>query len=95
MLEFGGDAFERVAHHVMVPAAAAASVLSTTVFAFQRPISTAHTIGEVKRVGAARRVSVVCWGPARDIAGGWVLPILRPPPWALVNPLKPWRLRLV
>jgi len=54
----------------------AASVLYTTAFAFQAPISTTHTItSAVTGVGATRRLSAVRWGVARQIVMAWVLTI--------------------
>lgn len=52
----------------------AASVLYTTAFVFQAPISTTHTItSAIMGVGATRRVSAVRWGVARSIVIAWVL----------------------
>jgi PiT family inorganic phosphate transporter len=52
----------------------AASVLYTTAFAFQAPISTTHTItSAIMGVGATKRRSAVRWGVAGDIVTGWVL----------------------
>ena len=52
----------------------AASVLYTTAYAFQAPISTTHTItSAVMGVGATKRLSAVRWGVARSIVIGWVL----------------------
>ncbi len=54
----------------------AASVLYTSAFAFQAPISTTHTItSAVMGVGATRRRSAVRWGLVREIMTGWVLTI--------------------
>jgi len=54
----------------------AASVLYTTAFVFQAPISTTHTItSAIMGVGATKRVSAVRWGVARNIATAWVLTI--------------------
>jgi PiT family inorganic phosphate transporter len=54
----------------------AASVLYTTAFAFQAPISTTHTItSAVMGVGATKRLSAVRWGVARSIVIAWVLTI--------------------
>jgi PiT family inorganic phosphate transporter len=54
--------------------ATAASVLYTTAFVFQAPISTTHTItSAVMGVGATRRLSAVRWGVAGNIIGAWVL----------------------
>jgi PiT family inorganic phosphate transporter len=54
----------------------AASVLYTTAFAFQAPISTTHTItSSIMGVGATKRMSAVRWGVAGNIAVAWVLTI--------------------
>lgn len=52
----------------------AASVLYTTAYAFEAPISTTHTItSAVMGVGATRRLSAVRWGVAKSIVWAWVL----------------------
>ena len=52
----------------------AASVLYTTAYAFEAPISTTHTItSAVMGVGATKRLSAVRWGVARSIVTAWVL----------------------
>jgi PiT family inorganic phosphate transporter len=52
----------------------AASVLYTTAYAFEAPISTTHTItSAVMGVGATKRLSAVRWGVARSILVAWVL----------------------
>jgi PiT family inorganic phosphate transporter len=52
----------------------AASVLYTTAYAFEAPISTTHTItSAVMGVGATKRFSAVRWGVARSIVTAWVL----------------------
>jgi PiT family inorganic phosphate transporter len=52
----------------------AASVLYTTAYAFEAPISTTHTItSAVMGVGATKRFSAVRWGVARSILTAWVL----------------------
>ncbi|CAN5115766.1 low-affinity phosphate transporter PitH [soil metagenome] len=54
--------------------AVAASVLYTTAFVFEAPISTTHTItSAVMGAGATRRFSAVRWGVARSILAAWVL----------------------
>ena len=54
----------------------AASVLYTTAYVFQAPISTTHTItSAVMGVGATRRLSAVRWGVAGNIIGAWVMTI--------------------
>jgi inorganic phosphate transporter, PiT family len=55
---------------------AAASVLYTTAYAFQAPISTTHTItSAIMGVGATKRLSAVRWGVAGNILTAWVLTI--------------------
>ncbi len=52
----------------------AASVLYTTAYVFEAPISTTHTItSAVMGVGATKRVSAVRWGVAKSILTAWVL----------------------
>lgn len=52
----------------------AASVLYTTAYVFEAPISTTHTItSAVMGVGATKRLSAVRWGVARTILTAWVL----------------------
>ncbi|MEQ6901606.1 inorganic phosphate transporter [Nocardioides sp. YIM 152588] len=52
----------------------AASVLYTTAFVYEAPISTTHTItSAVMGVGATKRLSAVRWGVARSILTAWVL----------------------
>ena len=52
----------------------AASVLYTTAYVFEAPISTTHTItSAVMGVGATKRLSAVRWGVARSILTAWVL----------------------
>ena len=54
--------------------AVAASVLYTTAYAVQAPISTTHTItSAVMGVGATKRLSAVRWGVAKSILTAWVL----------------------
>ena len=54
----------------------AASILYTTAFVFQAPISTTHTItSSIMGVGATKRLSAVRWGMAGNIAIAWVLTI--------------------
>jgi PiT family inorganic phosphate transporter len=51
-----------------------ASVLYTTAYVFEAPISTTHTItSAIMGVGATRRLSAVRWGMARNILTAWVL----------------------
>jgi PiT family inorganic phosphate transporter len=52
----------------------AASVLYTTSYVFEAPISTTHTItSAVMGVGATKRLSAVRWGVAKSILAAWVL----------------------
>ena len=52
----------------------AASVLYTTAYVFEAPISTTHTItSAVMGAGATKRFSAVRWLVARRIVGAWVL----------------------
>jgi inorganic phosphate transporter, PiT family len=52
----------------------AASVLYTSAFVFEAPISTTHTItSAVMGVGATKRLSAVRWGVARSIVTAWIL----------------------
>jgi inorganic phosphate transporter, PiT family len=56
--------------------ATAASVLYTTAYVFEAPISTTHTITTaVMGVGATKRVSAVRWGIAGNIVTAWILTI--------------------
>lgn len=52
----------------------AATVLYTTAYVYEAPISTTHTItSAVMGVGATKRLSAVRWGVARSIVTAWVL----------------------
>jgi PiT family inorganic phosphate transporter len=52
----------------------AATVLYTTAYVYEAPISTTHTItSAVMGVGATKRFSAVRWGVARTIVTAWVL----------------------
>ena len=52
----------------------AATVLYTTAYVYEAPISTTHTItSAVMGVGATKRVSAVRWGVARSIVMAWIL----------------------
>jgi inorganic phosphate transporter, PiT family len=54
--------------------AVASSVLYTTAFAFEAPVSTTHIItSSVMGAGATKRLSAVRWGVARSIVTAWVL----------------------
>ena len=51
-----------------------ASVLYTTAYVFQAPVSTTHIItSAIMGAGATRRLSAVRWGMARTILMAWVL----------------------
>jgi PiT family inorganic phosphate transporter len=53
---------------------AAATVLYTTAFVFEAPISTTHTItSAIMGAGATKRFSAVRWGVARSIVTAWIL----------------------
>jgi inorganic phosphate transporter, PiT family len=52
----------------------ASSVLYTTAYLYQAPVSTTHIItSSVMGVGATKRISAVRWGVARSIVVAWVL----------------------
>ncbi len=52
----------------------AATVLYTTAYVFEAPISTTHTItSAVMGAGATKRFSAVRWGVARSILAAWIL----------------------
>ena len=52
----------------------AASVLYTTAYIYEAPISTTHTItSAVMGVGATKRFSAVRWGVAKSILTAWIL----------------------
>lgn len=52
----------------------AASVLYTTAYVWEAPVSTTHTItSTIMGAGATRRLSAVRWGVARSIVQAWVL----------------------
>jgi PiT family inorganic phosphate transporter len=71
----------------------AASVLYTTSYAFEAPISTTHTItSAVMGVGATKRFSAVRWGVARGILVAWVLTF---PAAGLVAAVVYWLCRFV
>ena len=66
----------------------AASVLYTTAFVFEAPISTTHTItSSVMGAGATKRLSAVRWGVARNIITAWVITV---PMAALIAALSYW-----
>jgi len=71
----------------------AASVLYTTAFVYEAPISTTHTItSAVMGVGATKRLSAVRWGVARSILTAWVLTF---PAAASVAAVTYWVLHLI
>jgi inorganic phosphate transporter, PiT family len=73
--------------------AVASSVLYTTAFAFQAPISTTHIItSSVMGAGATKRISAVRWGVARSIVIGWILTV---PAAGLVAAAAYWILKVV
>ena len=51
----------------------AASVLYTTAYVYEAPISTTHTITSAVMGVATKRFSAVRWGVARTIVTAWVL----------------------
>jgi len=54
--------------------ATASSILYTTSYVFQAPISTTHVItSAIMGVGATRRVRAVRWGVAQNIVTGWFI----------------------
>jgi inorganic phosphate transporter, PiT family len=70
----------------------AASVLYSTAYVFEAPISTTHTINSaVMGVGATKRLSAVRWGVARSILTAWVLTF---PAAALVAAVCYWVARI-
>ena len=70
----------------------AASVLYSTAYIFEAPISTTHTItSAVMGVGATKRLSAVRWGVAKSILTAWVLTF---PAAALVAAICYWVARL-
>jgi PiT family inorganic phosphate transporter len=71
----------------------AASVLYTTAFVFEAPISTTHVItSSVMGVGATKRFSAVRWGVARTILTAWILTF---PAAGAVAAVAYWILKLV
>jgi inorganic phosphate transporter, PiT family len=73
--------------------AVASSVLYTTAFVFEAPISTTHIItSSVMGAGATKRFSAVRWGVARSIVAAWVLTF---PAAGLVAAACYWILKLV
>jgi inorganic phosphate transporter, PiT family len=73
--------------------AVAASVLYTTAFVYQAPISTTHSItSAIMGAGATRGRSSVRWGVARSIVIAWVLTI---PAAAAMSALTYGLLRLI
>jgi PiT family inorganic phosphate transporter len=71
----------------------AASVLYTTAFVFEAPVSTTHIItSSVMGAGATKRLSAVRWGVARSIVTAWILTF---PAAAIVAAASYWVLKLV
>ncbi|MGZ4476725.1 MAG: anion permease [Nocardioides sp.] len=71
----------------------AASVLYTTAFVFEAPISTTHIItSSVMGTGATKRFSAVRWGVAQNIVIAWVLTF---PAAGLVAAVVYWILKLI
>jgi inorganic phosphate transporter, PiT family len=71
----------------------AASVLYTTAFVFEAPISTTHIItSSVMGAGATKRFSAVRWGVARSIVTAWVLTF---PAAGLMAAASYWVLKVV
>jgi inorganic phosphate transporter, PiT family len=71
----------------------AASVLYTTAFVFEAPISTNHIItSSVMGAGATKRFSAVRWGVARSIVTAWVLTF---PAAGLMAAASYWVLKVV
>ena len=69
----------------------ASSVLYTTAFVFEAPISTTHIItSSVMGAGATKRFSAVRWGVARSIVTAWVLTF---PAAGLMAALGYWMLK--
>jgi PiT family inorganic phosphate transporter len=54
--------------------ATASSILYTTAYVFQAPVSTTHVItSAIMGVGATKRVKAVRWGVAQNIVMGWLI----------------------
>jgi PiT family inorganic phosphate transporter len=54
--------------------ATASSILYTTAYVFQAPVSTTHVItSAIMGVGATKRVKAVRWGVAQNIVMGWFI----------------------
>jgi inorganic phosphate transporter, PiT family len=70
----------------------AASVMYTTAYMFQAPISTTHVItSAIMGAGATKRVKAVRWGVAKTIVAGWFITM---PAAALVAALSYWTINL-
>ena len=78
-MKFGMKYFQNFTGKLALPQgfaaeSVAASVLYTTAYVYEAPISTTHTItSAVMGVGATKRVSAVRWSVARSIVTAWVL----------------------
>ncbi|MCW2872389.1 inorganic phosphate transporter [Actinacidiphila oryziradicis] len=73
--------------------ATASSILYTTAYVFQAPISTTHVItSAIMGVGATKRVKAVRWGVAKNIVMGWFITM---PAAGLVAAVIYWPTHLV
>ncbi|MDF9814701.1 inorganic phosphate transporter [Streptomyces sp. SPB162] len=71
----------------------AASILYTTSYVFQAPVSTTHVItSAIMGVGATKRVKAVRWGVAKNIVAGWFITM---PAAAIVAAVSYWIVALV
>lgn len=71
----------------------AASILYTTSYVFQAPVSTTHVItSAIMGVGATKRVKAVRWGVAKNIVAGWFITM---PAAAIVAAVCYWIIALV
>ncbi|MCZ4120891.1 inorganic phosphate transporter [Streptomyces sp. H39-S7] len=71
----------------------AASILYTTSYVFQAPVSTTHVItSAIMGVGATKRVKAVRWGVAKNIVAGWFITM---PAAAIVAAVSYWIIELV
>ncbi|MCM2420735.1 MULTISPECIES: inorganic phosphate transporter [unclassified Streptomyces] len=71
----------------------AASILYTTSYVFQAPVSTTHVItSAIMGVGATKRVKAVRWGVAKNIVAGWFITM---PAAAIVAAVCYWIIALI
>ncbi|MEU3461599.1 inorganic phosphate transporter [Streptomyces sp. NPDC006733] len=71
----------------------AASILYTTSYVFQAPVSTTHVItSAIMGVGATKRVKAVRWGVAKNIVAGWFITM---PAAAIVAAVSYWIVALI